>query len=139
MTNFEPKFLIEDDDPDLLHQLTAYIQQVVKYARLEYFHTLGYRDFESPLEELPQDTYTELPPEVAEDEFAIKDEQLSAAYSQLSSLRKQILVMTLLEGLPAATVAERLGCSVDYVYLQKHRSLKKLRDQLMDGGDTYGD
>jgi DNA-directed RNA polymerase specialized sigma24 family protein len=35
-------------------------------------------------------------------------------------------------------VAERLNCSVDYVYLQKHRALKKLRDLLMDGGGHDG-
>jgi DNA-directed RNA polymerase specialized sigma24 family protein len=141
MINFEPKFLIEDDNPDLLHQLTACMQSVAEFAKLEYFRTQSYRVHETSLENVPEEitAYNDPHPKTIDDDFGLGETQLSAAYSQLSSLRKQILVLTLLEGLPAATVAKRLNCSVDYIYKQKHRALKKLRDQFMDGGDNYGD
>jgi DNA-directed RNA polymerase specialized sigma24 family protein len=36
--------------------------------------------------------------------------------------------------LTAPEVAEKLGCSVNYVYNEKHRTLRKIRD-MMEGDD----
>jgi RNA polymerase sigma factor (sigma-70 family) len=135
-----PKFTIDDDDLDLLHQFTAYISKVVGYARLEYFRKMNYREHESPLEDdLADDSSYDDPLPVSKDEFTFAEDRLTAAFSKLNLLRRQILKLIFVDELSAQEVAERLNCSVDYVYLQKHRALKALRDQLMEGGDERGE
>ena len=137
--NITPRFTIEDDDLDLLRQFTAYIREVVKYAKLEYSRNMKYRQYESPLEQAPEGALIyDDPLPAGKDEFGFTEEKLSQAFSGLKSLRRQILILTFVEGLSAQETADELGCSVDYVYLQKHRTLKELRDQLMEEGDRRG-
>jgi RNA polymerase sigma factor (sigma-70 family) len=134
-----PRFLIEEDDPDLLRRFSAYIRKVVKYARLEYCRGLDYRTREISLDEAPPPLAYEDPPPGSPDDFSFTEDRLSEAFARLSLLRQRILTLVFAEGLPALEVAGRLNCSVDYVYLQKHRALKKLRNQLMEGCDNRGE
>ena len=137
--NISPQFIIVDDDFDLLWQFTAYIKQVTIYARLEYLRKLEYRTRESSLEQLPPEILMyEYPPIVPEDDFAFDMKNLSQAFSKLTLMRRRILTLIFVEELSAPEVADKLGCSVDYVYLQKHRALKKLRNQLMEEDGDYG-
>jgi RNA polymerase sigma factor (sigma-70 family) len=133
--NILPRFIIEDDAPELLWRFTAYIKKVVGYARLEYLRSLEYRYHEDPIDDSDPDAFAvedPLPP--GGDEFELEEERLSQAFSTLSLLRRRILTLVFVEGLSAQETAEKLSCSVDYVYKQKNRALKALRDQLMDGG-----
>jgi RNA polymerase sigma factor (sigma-70 family) len=132
---------MEDDDLDLLRRFTAYIQNVVHYARLEYFRTTEYTARESPLEQFPPEIlgYEDPSPVINKGEFEFAEDKLSAAFSGLNLLRRRILTLIFVEELSAREVADKLNCSVDYVYLQKHRALKKLRDALINGGDSHGD
>jgi len=133
----DPGFTIEDDDLDLQRQFTAYVREVVKYARYEYFRKLKYHGYEIPLDDAPDDVLIyEDPPPASNGEFDFTEEKLSKAFSGLKSLRREILTLIFAEGLSAQETADRLGCSVDQVYLQKHRTLKALRDQLMEEGDA---
>ena len=134
-----PRFTIEDDDPDLLWRFSAYIKKVVYYARLEYMHKLKSCVSESSLDQVPPEllSYEETYKTVA-GEFCFDSETLSGAFVKLNPLRREILTLVFAEGLSAQETADRLNCSVDYVYLQKHRALKKLRDQLIEGGDRNG-
>jgi RNA polymerase sigma factor (sigma-70 family) len=136
----QPRFIIEDDDLDLLWRFTAYIKQVVNYARLEYLRKSKKQIQEIPLSQAPPETLSyEVSTSVINDEFDFEEEKLAQAFTKLPLLRQQILISLFVEGLSAQETADKFNCSVDYVYLQKHRTLKKLRDQLMDeGGDRNG-
>lgn len=135
-----PRFVIEDDDIGLLRRFTAFIDRVTVYARYEYARKLNYRNMESPMENLPSDKLSyEDPLPVSKDDFNFEEGKLSTAFTELNLLRRRILTLIFVEGLSAQETADKLGCSVDYVYLQKHRTLKKLRDQLMEGGDKHGE
>jgi RNA polymerase sigma factor (sigma-70 family) len=138
--NIPPRFVIEDDDVDLLRQFTAWIGRVVHYARLEYLRRLKYAANEVSLEDTAEYALVyEEPLPVSKGQFEFEDSGLSQAFSELNLHRRRILTLIFAEGLSAQETADKLGCSVDYVYKQKHRALKKLRDQLMDGrGDTSG-
>jgi RNA polymerase sigma factor (sigma-70 family) len=137
--NILPQFIIEDDDTDLLYRFTAYIRQVVIYARLEYLRKLDYRKHERPLEEFPSWTFIhEDSPITSKNDFTFEEEKLSQAFSELNLLRQRILTLIYVKGLSAKETADKLGCSVDYVYLQKHRALKNLRDQLIGEGGGHG-
>jgi RNA polymerase sigma factor (sigma-70 family) len=129
-----PLFTVEDDDLDLLRRFTAYMELVVTHARIDFFRRRDNKKQEISLNQLPPDEIPgyEDPLPVSEDGFDFEDDRLSNAFSKLNLLRKQLLTFIFVEGLSARETADRLGCSVDYVYLQKHRALKALRDQLID-------
>jgi len=135
----KPRFVIEDDDLDLLWRFTTYVSKVVHYARLEYLRKQEHRFTETALDLLPpkmlsyKDSYFS-----QKDAFVFEDDVLTNAFNGLSSLRKEILICVFSEGLSAQETADRLGCPVEHIYLHKHRALRKLRDQIMEGGDQNG-
>jgi len=136
----QPRFIIEDDDLDLLRRFTAYMEWVVTHAGIDYYRRQAFRERESSLEQYPQDTLSyEDPLPQSKGEFEFAEDKLSKAFVNLNLLRRRILTLIFVQGLSAQDTADKLGCSVDYVYLQKHRALKALRDQLMDGGDKRGE
>ncbi len=135
--NFTPRFVIEDDDPAMRGRFTKWMVEVVKHAAYDYLRRH---------ENQQQNTYGLTPPDhagcenqtPASDGFDFEEERLSQAFSGLSLLRRRILTLTFVEGLTAQETADRLGCKVEDVYLQKHRVIKKLRDLLMEGGGEHG-
>ena len=139
--NITPRFAIEDDDLDLLWRFTAYMELLVSHARIDYLRRQGYRHREIPMTQLAVDKSAgyEDPLPSSPDGFEFDEERLANAFSNLNSLRRQLLVLLFVEGLSAQEAADKLGCSVDYVYLQKHRTLKALRDQLMEEGGFHGE
>ena len=131
--NILPRFAIEDDDLDLLGRFTTWMERVVSHAAIDYLRRQGHRKWEDSLEQSEPDevSYIDPDPKSAED-FDLAEGNLSDAFSNLTLLRRRILTLTLLERLPACEAAYKLGCSVEYVYKQKHKALKALRDQLME-------
>jgi len=113
---------------------TAYIVRVAGYARQEYLRTLIQRPQELPLEELPEETLALVEDRYFPNEFELAEERLSQAVNELPLLRRRVLTMLFVEQLTAPEIAEKLGCSVGYVYNEKHRTLQKIRD-MMEGGD----
>lgn len=138
--HISPKYSIEDDDPGLLGQFTAWMAEVVKNATIDYCRRQGYRNMECSLEDAPQDVFAyEDPVPASKKEFEFAESRLTEAFNGLNQLRRQILTLIFVKGLSAQETADRVNCSVDYVYLQKHRAIKTLRDQLMEGGGWCGD
>jgi RNA polymerase sigma factor (sigma-70 family) len=89
---------------------------------------------EEPLDEALR---YEDPLPISKSEFEFEEDKLSKAFSDLNILRRELLTLIFVEGLTAQETADRLGLTVEYVYLQKHRALKALRDQLMDEGGSW--
>lgn len=136
---FVPRFVIEDDDPGLLRQFSGFMEAVVTHARIDYCRRQQYRNYESALDNAPPGLLIyEDPFPKSTDDFTFEDDKITEALSKVNLIRKRILALTFIEGLSAQETADILGCSVDYVYLQKHRTLKALRDQIMDGGGKHG-
>jgi len=139
--NFTPRFLIEDDDLDLVRRFTAYMEKVVYNARIDYLRSQDYLKKENIAKQLLADdliTYED-PLPATDSEFDIEDERLAAAYYRLTPMRRQILKLTFDEGLSAEDAADRLNCPVKYVYNHKHEALKRLRNLLMESGDGHGE
>jgi RNA polymerase sigma factor (sigma-70 family) len=133
--NIPPRFTIVDDDLDLLARFTVWMEWVVSHAAIDYLRRQDYLKLEDPFEQSHYDGLIyEDPLPIGKDEFGFEEGKLAGAFSRLTLLRRRILTLIFVEDLPAREVADKLGCSVDYVYKQKHRALKALRDQLMEGG-----
>jgi len=116
---------------------TIYIVRVAGYARLEYLRTLHYRSRETSLEELPEDMLPWADTSLYIDELAFEESRLSRAVNEMPLLRRQALSMLFVEQLSAQEIAARLGCSVNYIYKQKHLALQKIK-AVMEGGDLEG-
>jgi len=114
---------------------TAYIERVAGFARKEYLRTLSYRSEEVSLEEQSEEFLVLVEDRYFPDEFELAESRLSQTLSELPLLRRQILSMLFMEQLAAPEIAERLGCSVGYVYNEKHRAVQKIRDMLE--GDNH--
>jgi len=112
---------------------TSYIGRVAGFARKEYLRTLRYREEEIGFSNLPEDRLV-LPSVRTSDEFDFAEERLSQAITDLPLLRRQVLEMIFIEQLTAPEISERLGCSVNYVYKQKHLALRKIEAILREGG-----
>ena len=127
-------FTVQYDDIDLLKRFTGYIEKVVTYARIDYYRRQKHRRQEVPLDEIPPDSEPSeedfLP--INKNDFEFENDRHTSAFNQLNSLRRRILTLIFVEGLSGQETADKLNISVDYVYLQKHRALKALRNQLMD-------
>jgi len=138
--NIPPRFTIEDDDLKLLGRFTVWMEWVVIHAAADYERRQGYRRREESLEQASTDDLSyEDPLPSSNTDFDFAEDKLSKAFSRLNLLRRRILTLTFVEGLSAQETADRLGCSVDYIYLHKHRALKALRDYLMEGGGKDGE
>jgi len=131
-----PRFIIEDDDLDLLWRFTAWMEQAVRHSKADYLRKQGRRQKEVHIEQpdIAESAVYEAPLPFSPGEFDFEEEKLANAFSRLALLRRQILTLIFVDDLSAQEVADKLGCPVGYVYLQKHRALKALRDQLMEGG-----
>jgi RNA polymerase sigma factor (sigma-70 family) len=129
----------EDDAGELLWRFTAYIELAVKHARIDYLRKHNRRNTEVSIELIPEHelgSYEDSMPTGGNSGFDFEDENIAAAFSRLSSLRRDILTLVFCEGLSAGETADRLGCSAEHVYLHKHRALKALRDQIINGGEN---
>ena len=135
--NFQPKYVIEDDDMDLLRQFCAWIEVVVEHAAIDYDRRQNHRKMEV-VTELPvpdRDVVTGDFTVITGGEFEIEEEKLSKEFSKLNLLRRRILTLSFEEGLSAEAIADRLHCQIGYVYKQKSLAIKFLRNRLMGGGE----
>jgi len=138
--NIPSRFAIEDDDLGLLGRFTVWMEWVVIHAAADYLRRQSHLEHEVSLEQPEfEDLIYEDPFPASKDEFEFQEDKLARAFSGLTLLRRRILTLIFVEGLPVREVADKLGCSADYVYLQKHRTLKAMRDYLMEGGSSCGE
>lgn len=73
------------------------------------------------------------------DGFDFEKERLSRAFYELPLMRREVLRLLFVEELSPEEISEKLHCALNYVYLQKSRALKKLREVLENGGDDLYD
>lgn len=69
--------------------------------------------------------------------FDFEEERLAKAFYQLPLMKRKILEMLFVENIKPDEIAKRLNCSPQYVYNQRLRAIKKLREELAKGGDIY--
>lgn len=81
-----------------------------------------------PIQNLTTDVYTK-------SEFEFEEERLAEAFSKLPLMRKQILTMLFAENISPSEISKRLNCSPQYVYNQRYKALKALRNELDKDGE----
>lgn len=128
------------DEPDILRaRFTVWIEKLIKNAKTDYLRQNNKEMEFVSIDELFDDeqligTHDVI---VAEDKdaFAFEEERLAEAFYKLPLMKRKILELLFVEGVKPEEIAFRLNCSPQYVYNQRYRALKYLREQLEKGGD----
>lgn len=68
-------------------------------------------------------------------EFEFEEERLAKAFYELPLMKQKILKMLFVDDVKPEFIAQKLNCSPQYVYNQRFRALKMLRNKLNKGGD----
>ena len=123
---------------ELLNRFTAYMKVIVRHAKVDYMRKLNWKRYEIATEaeviaELSQSAF----PIIKSDDFAFENQALETAFEKLSELRKQILKMVFIDDMKPSEIADALGCPVDFVYREKTRGIKKLKE-LIERMDANG-
>lgn len=114
-------------------QFTTWLEKLIVRAKLDYIRSnRRYLDVIS-IEDLSDEAMAvcDDPIRVETHRFEFEDERMENAFRQLTPLRRQILTMLFVEEMTPEEVAAELGCSVDAVYNNRSRALKKIA-----GGDN---
>lgn len=134
-----------NDDPDFLRaRFTAWLDTVLYRAKLRYlrserqkFETVSLDIFPADLVQDPNNYFDHA--ERSQTDFDFEEEKLAKAFYELPLMRREVLRLIFVEEKSNKEIAVQLHCSEEYVRLQKFRALKKLRQQLEDGGDGSRD
>ena len=116
-------------------QFTVWLEKLVVRAKLDYIRSnRRYLDVVS-IDELSDEVLSVCDEPIREKShnFEFEDERMEQAFRQLTPLRRQILTLLLVEEMTPEKVAAELGCSVDAVYNNRFRALKKLREVVGKG------
>lgn len=128
---------MSQEKDELRARFTKYICKIIVHAKIDYLRNNQKHCMEISLDTLETEpmvdfeeqyeTYTE------QHTFSFEEEKLAKAFSDLPLMRQKVLEMLFVEQLTAVEIAQRMNCSLKYVYDQKYLALHKLRKVL--GGE----
>lgn len=134
-----------NNEQDFLRaRFTSWLDTVLYHAKLRYLHnerqkmeTVSLDAFPADLIQDPNDCFEQVA--YSQTDFDFEEEKLAKAFYELPLMRREVLRLIFVEEKSNKEIASQLHCSEEYVRLQKFRALKKLRQQLEDGGDGSRD
>lgn len=122
---------MEQEKDELRYRFTAWLEVVVKRAKIDYIRQLRRRVKEISLD---SDSLTNKlvyeQQEIHSDEFDFDNGKLSRLFEKLSSSKKRVLILLFVHNLEPEEVADKLGCTVQHVYNQRSTALKELRKNM---------
>ncbi len=124
---------MQQRNDDLRNRFTAWMQVVVKRAKIDYIRRLKVRLREVSIEdENARNKLVYEPTENAgtSDTFSFDNQRLEAVYKMLSPQRRRILELLYVHNCTPEEVAEILHCCVRNVYNQRSLILKDLRKKM---------
>ena len=123
---------------ELKGRFTVWLEKVVRNAKINYIKKLKREPQLVYLEEIPESVLTTQNSSYevyTKSEFEFEEEKLSKAFSKLPLMRKRILTMLFVENISPDEISKRLNCSSQYVYNQRYKALKALKNELDKDGE----
>lgn len=131
-----------EDKDELRARFTVWLERILYRAKLKYINKNSSKLTTMSLEELqtellvdPVDQFAHV--ERSHTDFDFEEEKLAAAFYELPLMRREVLRLLFAEQKTPEEISHQLHCSVNYVYLQKSRALRKLRADLEKGGNKH--
>jgi len=128
-----------DEDDKLVREFTAFMDAVTGSARADYRRRQKHWNREIPYDDVltvKQPDYDETQPSAPAGNFEFEERRMAEVFSKLTSVWRQILTLSFVYRFQAQEIADMLGRSVEYVYMNKHRAIKKMRDYILNGGGS---
>lgn len=127
------------DEPDVLRaRFTKWLEKLIKNARIDYLRQLKNVPETISIDSLFEDEQLVGDSDVtisdSKTAFDFEEERLAKAFYEFPLMKRRILEMLFVEEIKPEEIAKRLNCSAQYVYNQRSRAIKKLREQLNKGG-----
>ena len=130
---------LDTERDELRAKFTKYIELVIIHAKLDFIRKSRKAPQELSLDDLDYEPAISFEQQYAmasveKHKFDFEEEKLAKAFEQLPLMRQRVLEMLFVEELPAVEIAQKMNCSVKYVYGQKYLAMQKLR--MILGGDS---
>ena len=118
-------------------EFTVWLEKLIVRAKLSFIRQHSKYLKIISIEGLSEEAFAILDdPIVSRDTFEFEDEKIERAFTKLPISRRRILIMLFLEELTPEEVANKIGCSVNSVYLQRMRAIKELRKLITRGDEN---
>lgn len=121
-------------------RFTIWLEKLIKNAKIDYLRKLKKTPETMSIEELFEseepigDKDIVIPSQKMT--FDFEEERLAKAFYELPLMKRKILEMLFVEEIKPEEISKKLNCSSQYVYNQKFRAIKTLREQLCKGENT---
>lgn len=119
------------DNDELKNRFTAWLETVLKNAKLNYLHKeLKRIRTMISLENYNTDEFWCETEEARCEDFFFENEKVYNAYKELSDMQKKVLTMLFIQDMSIVEISKTLGVSYAYVKKVKCIAIKKLRKKL---------
>lgn len=119
------------DNDELKNRFTAWLETVLKNAKLNYLHKeLKRIRTMISLENYNIDEFWCETEEARCEDFFFENEKVYNAYKELSDMQKKVLTMLFIQDMSIVEISKTLGVSYAYVKKVKCIAIKKLRKKL---------
>lgn len=120
----------DNGDDSLRYRFTAWVEKVLKNAKLEYLHNEAHRLKTISFDEIdPELLSYEINDERCEDFFFV-DEKVYNAYKELSETRKRVLYLLFVQEMSITEISKELGIPCAYASNLKYYALKNLKNNI---------
>ena len=128
-----------DGEHDVLRaRFTVWLEKLIKNAKINYLQENSKKFLTVSMDELLEDEIPvgcmEIPLPCEKDDFDFEEERLAKAFYELPLMKQKVLKMLFVDEAKPEFIAKQLNCSPQYVYNQRLRAIKILREKL-GGGD----
>lgn len=130
------------ESDELRARFTAWMNILLYRARLKFIRKEKRRIPTISLDELEEEGVIVADSDVFRNQFKreekffdFEEERLAKAFAELPIKRQRILEMLFIEEKKPHQIAKELNCSEAYIYNEKHRALKKLREVIKKDGE----
>ena len=132
---------ISGESDVLRARFTVWIEKLIKNARIDFLRQYNHEPETVSIDDLYADEQfigdTDVIIYEQNNAFNFEEESLARAFYKLPLMRRKILEMLFVEGMKPNEIAWRMNCSPQYVYNQRLKAIKKLREELSKGGETH--
>lgn len=121
-------------------RFTVWIEKLIKNARIDFLRQYNQEPETVSIDDLYADEQligdTDVIIYEQNNAFDFEEESLARAFYKLPLMRRKILEMLFVESMKPNEIARRMNCSPQYVYNQRLKAIKKLREELSKGGEN---
>ena len=124
---------------ELQARFTVWLEKVINSAKIDYIRQRAKEPKEISLEEVTRQTEIAYIQDIrledydiSKGEYAFDNERIELAFSTLSKVARQVLLLLYIFDMTPDEVAGELGCSVQNIYKVRAHAIANLKEMLKD-------